>query len=64
MKKNYLNQLKKINNSNLNYNVVDVSNFDQVQKTVNEITSNNKIDILVNNAGITGPITLNFGIIT
>ena len=46
---------KEINNPNLNYNVVDVSNFDQVQKTVNEITSNNKIDILVNNAGITGP---------
>ena len=46
---------KEINNPNLNYNVVDVSNFDQIQKTVNEITSNNKIDILVNNAGITGP---------
>ena len=35
MKKNYLKQL---NNPNLNYNVVDVSNFDQVQKTVTEIT--------------------------
>ena len=46
---------KEINNSNLNYSVVDVSNFDQVQKTVSEITSKNKIDILVNNAGITGP---------
>ena len=55
MKKNYLKQLKKINNPNLNYNVVDVSNFDQVQKTVKEITSKNKIDILINNAGITGP---------
>ena len=29
---------KEINNSNLIYNVVDVSNFDQVQKTVSEIT--------------------------
>ena len=46
---------KEINNSNLNYSVVDVSNFDQVQKTVSEITSKNNIDILVNNAGITGP---------
>ncbi len=46
---------KEINNSNLIYNVVDVSNFDQVQKTVNDIISKNKIDILINNAGITGP---------
>ena len=46
---------KEINNSNLIYNVVDVSNFDQVQKTVSEITLKNKIDILINNAGITGP---------
>ena len=46
---------KEINNSNLNYNVVDVSNFGQVQKTVTEITSKKKVDILINNAGITGP---------
>ena len=46
---------KQINNPNLNYNVVDVSNFDQVQKTVSEITSKNKVDILINNAGIAGP---------
>ena len=46
---------KQINNPNLNYNVVDVSNFDQIQKTVIDIASNNKIDILINNAGITGP---------
>ena len=37
---------KEINNSNLNYSVVDVSNFDQVQKTVSEITSKNNIDIM------------------
>ena len=49
--------IKEINNPNLNYNVVDVSNFDQIQKTVIGITSNNKIDILINNAGITGPTT-------
>ena len=44
-----------INSPNLNYKVVDVSNFDQVQKAINEITLNDKIDILINNAGITGP---------
>ena len=49
--------VKEINNPNLNYNVVDVSNFDQVQKTAISISSNNKIDILINNAGITGPTT-------
>ena len=47
--------VKEINDPNLSYNVVDVSSFDQVQKTVSEITLKNKIDILINNAGITGP---------
>ncbi len=46
---------KEINNSNLSYYVVDVSNFEQVEKTVNVITKSKKIDILINNAGITGP---------
>jgi len=53
------NLLKKtideINNPNLNYHVVDVSKYDEVEKFVGEITSKNKIDILINNAGITGP---------
>ena len=44
-----------VNHSNLNYNVIDVSNFLQIEKTVSKITSENKIDILINNAGITGP---------
>ena len=44
-----------VNNSNLSYNVIDVSNYSQIEKTVSEITSKNKIDILINNAGITGP---------
>ena len=44
-----------VNNSNLNYNVIDVSNYSQIEKAVSEITSKNKIDILINNAGITGP---------
>jgi len=53
--KELLKAAKEINNSNLNYNVVDVSNYDQVQKTVADIILENKIDILINNAGITGP---------
>jgi len=54
-KKELSKATNEINSPNLNYKVVDVSNFDQVQKAVNEITLNNKIDILINNAGITGP---------
>ena len=42
-------------NPNLFYNLVDVSNYQNVEKIVFEITSNNNIDILINNAGITGP---------
>ena len=47
--------VNEVNNPNLSYNVVDVSNFSQIENTVSEITSKNKIDILINNAGITGP---------
>ena len=53
--KELLKATKQINNPNLNYNVVDVSNYEQIEKTVSDIISNNKIDILINNAGITGP---------
>ena len=45
---------KKINNSNLSYNQVDVASFEQVNNTVAKITSSSNIDILINNAGITG----------
>ena len=44
-----------INNPNLNYNKVDVSNFKEVEKVSLEISSKHNIDILINNAGITGP---------
>ena len=47
--------IKDLNNPNLSSHVVDVSNYREVDKTVNEITKNSKIDILINNAGITGP---------
>ncbi|MDC0532935.1 SDR family oxidoreductase [Candidatus Pelagibacter sp.] len=35
--------------------IVDVSNYKDVENTVNDIISKNNIDILINNAGITGP---------
>jgi len=54
-KKELSNATKQVNNVNLNYSVVDVSKFDQVEKAVSDILSNDKIDILINNAGITGP---------
>ena len=46
---------KDLSNSNLSSNLVDVSNYKQVEKSVNDIIKNSNIDILVNNAGITGP---------
>ena len=49
------NLVKKINNSKLSYNVVDVSNFEKINQTVLEINKKTNIDILINNAGITGP---------
>ncbi len=52
------NELKKatqeLNNPNLFYKVVDVSNYKNVKETVDEITKSTNIDILINNAGITG----------
>jgi NAD(P)-dependent dehydrogenase (short-subunit alcohol dehydrogenase family) len=51
-------QLKKaineVDNPNLSYNVVDVSNFKNVKETIDEIAKSTNIDILINNAGITG----------
>ena len=47
--------IDELNNPNLNYHVVDVSKYTEVEKFVGEITNKNKIDILINNAGITGP---------
>ena len=51
-------QLKKaineVDNPNLLYNIVDVSNFKNVKETIDEIAKSTNIDILINNAGITG----------
>ena len=45
---------KELNNTNLSYNVVDVSNFQNVKDAVDQISKTSNIDILINNAGITG----------
>jgi 3-oxoacyl-[acyl-carrier protein] reductase len=45
---------KEIDNPNLSYNIVDVSNYKNVKKTVAEVLKSSNIDILINNAGITG----------
>ena len=47
--------IDEVKNPNLFYNVVDVSNYKDVEKNVSEIISKSNIDILINNAGITGP---------
>ena len=41
--------LKKINNPNLSYYVVDVSNFKNVEDTVGDISKTSSTDILINN---------------
>ena len=56
--KSQLNKaVKNINDNNLSFNVVDVTNFTNIEKVVKKITKNTKIDILINSAGITGPTT-------
>ena len=44
-----------LDNSNLISKKVDVSSFQEVKDSVNEILQESNIDILINNAGITGP---------
>ena len=46
---------KELNNQNLSSNVIDVSNYKEVEDCTNEINKKSNIDILINNAGITGP---------
>ena len=46
---------KDINNDNLSSDIVDVSNYKDVESATSKILKNSKIDILINNAGITGP---------
>ena len=46
---------KDLDNKNLTTNIVDVSNYKEVENCSKEITKKTNIDILINNAGITGP---------
>ena len=46
---------KDINDKNLTSNIIDVSNYKEVEDCINDITKISNIDILINNAGITGP---------
>ncbi len=46
---------KELNSPNLESNIIDVSNYKEIEKCVSDISKKSNIDILVNNAGITGP---------
>tara|TARA_B110001452_G_scaffold262664_1_gene263009 strand:+ start:459 stop:1208 length:750 start_codon:yes stop_codon:yes gene_type:complete len=49
------NALKKINSDRLSYKIVDVTNYNEIHKTIKETEVElGKIDVFVNNAGITG----------
>ena len=52
--KELLKASNELNDSNLSFNVVDVSNYNKVKDIVEEIIKKSKVDILINNAGITG----------
>ncbi len=39
---------------NLSFQIVDITNFDEIKKSFDEVSSKNKIDIFVNNAGVAG----------
>ena len=49
------NAKKDLDNANLSSNIVDISNYKEVEHCTKEITKKTNIDILINNAGITGP---------
>ena len=47
--------LEKVNSKNLSYKIIDVSDFDEINKKLNEVQNDHgKIDIFINNAGVAG----------
>ena len=47
--------IKKINSQNCIYQIVDVKNFEEIKKNLNDVENKyHKIDIFINNAGIAG----------
>ena len=47
--------INEIKNPNLEFNVVDVADYKNVEKYTYQIIEKTNIDILINNAGLTGP---------
>ena len=47
--------IDEIKNPNLEFNVVDVADYKNVEKNTSQIIEKTNIDILINNAGLTGP---------
>tara|TARA_B100000965_G_C19509418_1_gene721255 strand:+ start:25 stop:771 length:747 start_codon:yes stop_codon:yes gene_type:complete len=47
--------IHEISNPNLDFNVVDVADFKDVELNASKIIEKTNIDILINNAGLTGP---------
>ncbi len=45
---------KKLNTDKATFQLVNVANFEDVKKNIEQITAKKKIDILINNAGVTG----------
>ena len=46
--------LKEANSEKLSYQIVDITNHDEIKKNFAELSSKHKIDIFVNNAGVAG----------
>ena len=47
--------IDEIKNPNLEFNVVDVADYKNVENNTSQIIEKTNIDILINNAGLTGP---------
>ena len=53
--KKFINiSLKEANSEKLSYQIVDITNHDEIKKNFAELSSKHKIDIFVNNAGVAG----------
>ena len=46
--------IKDSGSKNLSYQIVDITNYNEIKKNFDEISAKNKIDIFVNNAGVAG----------
>ena len=46
--------LKYSGSKNISYQIVDITNFDEIKKSFDEISKKNNVDIFVNNAGVAG----------